>query len=277
MSKAMTGSEGLKAVLIFLHLPKAAGSTLARIIERQYGQGNVLRLYESIRGEEVATLSPERKENLRALIGHFYFGAHIYVTRPATYITILRDPVQRIISHYYYVRREPSHYLYPAAQQLSLCEYVIHCGKAEPNNDQTRLLAGSEHALEDGTWSAEMLPAAKVNLRDHFSVVGLVEEFDRSLILFKRVLGWRSPFYIKQNVSRRHAGNGGIPEEAIRVIRTYNEMDIHLYAYARQLLDEQARLDGESLERELRLFRTMNAIFGRLNGIKAAAAGRLRA
>jgi hypothetical protein len=47
-----------------------------------------------------------------------------------------------------------------------------------------------------------MLDIAKRNLASHFAVIGITEEFDRSLILMKRRLAWRHPFYTSQNVSR---------------------------------------------------------------------------
>lgn len=254
-------------IVIFLHLPKAAGSTLGSILERQYGQDRVLKLYDSFYGEELEALSPDRLERLRAIMGHFYFGAHQYSSKPATYVTFLRDPVKRVSSHYRYVQGDPGHYLYPVAQQHSLKEYVLHCGKAEPNNDQTRLLAGKDCALEDGTWSIEMLPAAKRNLKESFSTVGVVEEFDRSLILMKRVLGWRIPFYVKQNVSRPHKKDGGLDPDTVRVIQAHNQLDADLYVYAKSLMSKQLRDHGEALERELRLFNLLNSAYGMLNGM----------
>src|SRR5689334_6319058 len=131
-----------KPVLIFLHLPKAAGTTLTQIIERQYGASAILPLYDSSFGEELTVLSSSRMDNVRVVTGHVYFGAHAFLSRPSTYITMLRDPIDRVISHYYFVRGDPSHYLYDHAQKLSLKEYVEFCDRQEPNNDQTRLLAG---------------------------------------------------------------------------------------------------------------------------------------
>ncbi|HVX30184.1 MAG TPA: hypothetical protein VHA53_06860, partial [Nitrolancea sp.] len=127
-------------VVIFLHAPKTGGTTLVRIIERQSAPGSVLNLYDSSYGEELAAYPPEEIERIRAIAGHFYFGVHRFIARPSVYITVLRDPVARVISHYHFVRCSPGHYLYDAANELSLSEFVVACGPDEPNNDQTRLL-----------------------------------------------------------------------------------------------------------------------------------------
>src|SRR4030095_2657311 len=126
-------------LIIFLHLPKTAGSTLARIIERQYKANAILHLYPSSFGEELAAIPQNRMELVRIVMGHLYFGAHAFLSQPCTYLTMLRDPVDRVISHYNYVRHQPSHYLYHEACRMSLRDYVEFCGRQEPNNDQTRL------------------------------------------------------------------------------------------------------------------------------------------
>jgi hypothetical protein len=73
------------------------------------------------------------------------------------------------------------------------------------------------------------LNIAKKNLADHFAVVGITEEFDRSLILISRLLGWSHPFYTKQNVTRRHPHKEELPRETLRVLQAYNELDLELY------------------------------------------------
>src|SRR5439155_16537110 len=125
-------------------------------------------------------------------------------------------------------------------------------------NDQTRLLAGKDYASRSGACSHEMLAAAKRNLRDHFAVVGLTEDFDRSLILMKRVLGWSYPFYIRQNVNHRRPQKEDIPGETLRVIQAYNELDCELYRYGKELFQEQIRDQAAAFERELRMFKKLN-------------------
>ncbi len=203
-------------------------------------------------------------ENIGVVTGHIYFGVHSFVTGPFVYITMLRDPIERVISHYYYVRREPSHYLYPLAQEMSLSQYVISCGQAEPNNDQTRLLAGKDCATNEGYCLPEMLPEAKKNLYKYFSVVGITEEFDRSLILMKRALNWRTPIYVKKNVSQRRPRKEDLSIDTMMVIKAYNQLDCELYEYARGILEEQVRLQGGTFEQELRIFKKLNGFYSKL-------------
>lgn len=249
-----------------MHLPKTGGRTLVHILHRQYGRDAVLELYDSTRGEELATLAPQRIERLRAAIGHFYFGGHIFAPQPATYVTFLRDPVDRVISHYYFVRTDPSHYLFEVARRVDLREYVIACGPNEPNNDQTRLLAGKRFAADQEARLDEMLSTAKNNLDSHFALVGLTEEFDRSLLLLQRQFGWRQPFYRRQNRTYDRPTKESLPRRTIEVIEAHNELDLALYRFGRELFFEQCGRLGASLGADLRSFRRLNALYGVLRG-----------
>ena len=104
-----------------------------------------------------------------------------------------------------------------------------------------------------------------------FAVVGIAEEFDRSLILIKRILGWRNPFYTKQNVSRGRALKEDLAPETLRVIEAYNALDIELYRYAKQLFEENIRSQGPSFEKELQAFRMLNDTYRWLNVLLSAA------
>jgi hypothetical protein len=252
--------------LIFLHLPKTAGSTLRRILERQYGSDAVLGLYESTFGDEVATLTPEQMGSTRVIAGHFYFGVHEHLSGPWSYLTFLREPVERVVSHYHFVRRQPEHYLHEAALAMSLPEYVRFCGEAEPNNDQTRLLAGAAMASADGTSAPAMLPAAKRNLDSH-AAVGLTEAFDASLVLMRRVFGWGRPFYVRQNVREQRSGSQSVPADEREVIRTYNALDVELYRHACERFARDVAAQGNGYAREVRMFRSLNPLYGRLQGL----------
>ena len=103
---------------------------------------------------------PESKtDRVQVIMGHLWYGAHALLPRPATYLTVLRDPIDRIISHYYFVQRDERHYLHQVVQGMSLEEYMSSGSSTEMLNDQTRLLAGGATA-ETGHLSADVLATA---------------------------------------------------------------------------------------------------------------------
>ena len=80
-------------------------------------------------------------------MGHMGFGLHDYLPQGASYITMLRDPIDRIVSHYYYVLQNQGHYLHKevAGKGLSLEQFADSALSTELDNGQTRVLAGLEH------------------------------------------------------------------------------------------------------------------------------------
>jgi hypothetical protein len=249
--------------LIFLHIPKAAGSTLHKIIARQYASDSIysidgLRVHESI--AEFKQLPEAKRSEIKVLKGHMRFGLHEYLPQPSTYITILRDPVERIISHYYYVLRSPEHYLYEqvTSRNMSLTDYICSGITKELNNSQTRLLC-TKAALETyEQGSKEILESAKKNIQEKFAVVGLAEKFDETLILLKRNFKWNLPFYIKANITKDRPLKNDISQETLKIIEQYNELDVELYEFISKKFQKIITQSGALFEMELKQLQLVN-------------------
>lgn len=110
-----------------------------------------------------------------------------------------------------------------------------------------------------GQCPPEILERAKKNLKEHFKVVGLLERFDESPILFKRAFGWRFPFHSRGNVTKARPSKMAISKDALRVIEKYNELDIELYRYGKEMFEEQVSKQP-SLEKEVKVFRFLNRL-----------------
>ena len=255
-------------LVIFLHIPKAAGTTLRDILYRQYEKEYIYELdgQNFLQSQEDSKhLNAKEKDKIRLLMGHMYFGLHEFVSSPSSYITMLRDPIEKVISYYYFVSKLTAHpdYKLIKSQNVSLKKY---CTMNKPNmcNAQTRFLAGENFSQVNN--EPIMLEQAKKNLQEYFSLVGITERFDESLILMKQKLGWNSnPYYYRRNTNKTNSyAKLRIQEDTLATIREYNQLDIELYKYAYELFERDLSLNNDSnFKRSLSRFKFFNKIYGK--------------
>ncbi len=249
--------------IIFLHIPKTAGTTLHDIIERHYEPAAVC-TFGSDAHTAVADfkkLNLKEREQVRLLRGHMAFGLHEYLPATDDYFTILRNPVDRVISYYNFILRTPDHYLYQIIQSsnMSLSDLLRSKLPLMMNDAQVRLLSGVWGDVPFGEVSDEMRQTAESNLREYFVVVGITEEFDKTLCLLREELNWGSNIqYERQNVSHRGLTQQQLPAETIDLIRHANQMDIALYTFAKGLFAQQAKQQGFWFPIKVKLFQARN-------------------
>jgi hypothetical protein len=188
------------------------------------------------------------RADLRAVVGHFWFGVHRHLGRPATYITLLRDPVDRVLSLFYHLNEDEN-------PKMELEEFLASPPYREVDNDQTRRIAGVEPEL--GKCTRRTLDLAKDNLRRHFSVVGVTDRFDETLVLLKRKLGWAKHLcYYSKHINRDRPPADSVPQPIRDAILRWNELDRELYDFACSALDELIYSQDEGFRSELRELRT---------------------
>jgi hypothetical protein len=241
--------------LIFLHLPKCGGTTLNRIIEWEY---NPLRIFSI---DPILYLWSYHKLNrwpasrlvkLQVLKGHMPFGIHRRLPQPFTYITFLRDPVERVISAYYFARNYLLHPKHRWISKLTLEEYV----RLSPNhNVQTKYLSGREFVgdYHAGDCTEEMLAMARENLLRHFSLVGLTERFDEGLALLKIIFGWQISKYAKFNVTKTRLKKISLPASTVELIKERNQYDVALYDFGVPIFNETRARYGDEVQKQIDL------------------------
>lgn len=230
--------------LIFLHIPKAAGTTLQEIIVRHYAGGKVYRFTGNQQQWQSFCESPlEERAQYDLLTGHVHFGLHEFLPDPATYITMLRDPIDRVVSHYHFVMANPDHYLHSvlAGGRYTLHDYAVTRVSHELDNDQVRWLCARDHFdVPVGEVSREMVEEAKWNLANAFGVIGLVERFGDSLRCLRSAFGWEEVHPPERRNANRHRPTlDRVAPDTIAAIREINRYDCELYDYARVLFEEQ--------------------------------------
>ncbi len=254
--------------IIFLHVPKTGGATVVAIARRLFSATAVLALPESLAAARaaLAQLAEADRRRLRFLHGHVPFGVHGAMPGATRYLTLLRHPVARLVSVYYYARRRPEWDAHRAIheRQLTLEQFVDSDAAAEFNDGQTRFLAGSDEPVT----TREALAKAVRNLEREVAVVGITERFDESLLVCRRQFGWDAIHYVRQNVNRRRPALAGVPPRVVALIERRNALDLELYAVGQRALDAAVAAIPSAAD-QLRRFRAVNRVY---DGIGTAAA-----
>ena len=90
-----------------MHIPKTGGTTLNSLLEAQFSCESIFNIKvidnKYYNTNDFISLPESKREKISYLSGHMSFGLHNYMVGNAQYITMLRQPVARIVSFYYHV------------------------------------------------------------------------------------------------------------------------------------------------------------------------------
>ena len=230
--------------LIFLHLPKNGGSSLRPILRRYFDSSNkfTIRLVrnDKLNIDTFVNLPENKRAKIRYLQGHMSFGLHKYMQGPTDYVTILRKPVDRIISFYYYVLSLPEHRLHREIVDgnMSLYDFAQRVNEPDVHNAQVRFISG----LDDR--GDLMLEKALENIEHYFPVVGLLEQYNTSLILLKEVYHLHTPYYRIENRSKGRKKVEELPTSTTQLIEELNREDNLLYQAVEERFAKQIEQVG---------------------------------
>ena len=238
--------------LIFLHIQKCAGNSLIDIL-----QGHVP-ARKTLKGHLLHANAPEIKkpiQNYKLIVGHNTYHDMSLLPVDPVYITMLRDPIERILSLYYFWRSHRWDYIERydlkgprLAKQLPLADFIEHEApeaKLSIRNAQaSQFLNGLRGSPE--LPDHELLRIAKQRL-DTCAFVGITERFEPSIDLLCHIFGWQRPDttrYVNQSSSneRKHpryepTKRPPLDETIRKRLVELNGADIPLYAYASDMFN----------------------------------------
>jgi hypothetical protein len=230
-------------LVIFLHLPKTAGTTLYSLLTSALkpsvgidsdNEGETLRRF--------LALPQHERDMLQLAYGHMPYGLHRFVKQRCHYVVFLRHPVDRVISAYYFVKRMPEHPLHNRLKDgMTLGQFAC---LNENNNVQTRWLC--RYDIIGILEPAKLTPwwnYREVLTEFHFQqakeclqaccLVGFQETLGRDVLDLFRYLGLSPPDEIPRlNETSERPDVNEVDKETYEIIANHNRFDFELYQYA---------------------------------------------
>jgi hypothetical protein len=233
--------EPIAPPLIFIHVPKAAGSTLNSVFMKNY------KFRADSRGHDFfARYTPRELVNLAGaprseddrvrpafFTGHVNLDNPIFRAMPVRFVavTLLREPIERVVSHYRFNSTQPSAIQDTIrSERLSVIDYCRKYGSAV--SSQYRVFA------PDGD-----VDVALRRLETEVSFFGLQSQFEPSVRALSRLLGLPTTSY--KALNRTPAGAAGVTPEEVAELRSLLTDDVVFYDAATEIY--RARLTSLGL------------------------------
>jgi len=230
-------------VLIHLHIPKTGGVSLTSILSTHFETDE--QITQPI--HTFLELSPTNLAPYRLIAGHFTYNIQDVVSGNPIFVTMLRHPLDRIISFYHYVRSKPKNDFYFISSQVSFEEFIDFDNIAinwHVQNQMTAMLCGYDK--NDQRPTEQDLPLAKARLKQ-MPFFGLTKFFQESMYLLHYTFNWDHNFeVVHRNATVNRPSTQQIPDSLRRRILDDNQLDLQLYTFAvalfrkryRQMVDE---------------------------------------
>ena len=279
-------------ILIFFHIPKAGGTTMEFVLAQSFPGDQHFNAYVGVPDSAISTasraliaekynlLSAEEKRSIRCVFGgHMPMGIHTLFDRPTRYFTIVRHPVDRVISSFYFIKDKSYAPHYELIKNMTLEQYMDCRIGLDPFDHQVRLLSGCEEL--DGPWGVDGKPVpaaavedrhlqqAKRNIEEHFLTAAPLKAFSTLIVFLRRLYGWslRSSLYEFQNATARRPQVADLPKATRRRIEDYNQHDMALYEWINVRFADQIRAFDGKISRDRRLFSVANSAFRQIGRV----------
>jgi len=206
-----------KTVIIFNHIPKTGGTSLLHFFQDIFGPDHCFR--HRARDSKTDKYSPaikdvphEDRQKLRFVAGHFDYGNHRLFDAPCKYLSVLRDPVDRLISDYNYNRKAGRADLKEIASSMSLAEYFRY----KMDQPKSRLTYSAQVEFMTRRQTAQ---EAKSVIRNRYLACCVLDQLNDLQRLLARLYDRPDLAPLTINKSQKPRAKPNIPEDLIAELK----------------------------------------------------------
>lgn len=233
---------------LFLHIQKTAGTSIIHLARQYYGS-NLTSHGDCWNGR------PQDFQEVGFVSGHIGYQFAKPLMQDRFSFTFLRDPVERILSMYYFCRgRNPDEFdIYRRAHELNFPDFLEAaqwdpCIKKNIWNNQVWQLAHGYAHQDNRTIGdfdpTELLDLAKQHLLD-FSYVGFTETFDTDAHTILKHLSIPTPLHIpKLNDLPSRPHSELLSPSVLNLLAELTALDKQLYLFAAEKMRSTSRFKG---------------------------------
>jgi len=222
----------------YIHIEKTGGQSLNFMLRNSFGlqHCDVLSINKSVDYFDYQEYLGMKKffPNLKSICGHMvkpYSDIYEKLNREIFYFTFLRDPVQRMISHYQYLVTHHPEYASPFPEWIE---------DVDQHNLMTKKIAG-----EDSVDKAIAI------INERVGYVGIFEEYNLSMQMLDFYLPHKLNMYaVRKNNPKDNAARKAIVEnpEWMDLVIQSNINDRKLYDYAKDVVFPRQKEKYESAQ-----------------------------
>ena len=223
--------------LIYVHIPKTAGSTFRNVLKKQYKKRHsffIHDFYPEYSINYLNQLSNVEIEKYNVIGGHCtqFLRNRGFAQKKVVY---LRNPINQILSGFYHVKRSVFNKSHKGFQSLNTVEeFLTYSEENGGFNGQVNYLSIKPELFFNGLPNDLPIEQQLIKAKEFIescNYVFITEEFDESLMILQSELNWQIPYYLAKNVS----ANRDRTEKDDKIVQRLEEgqkYDFELYRYA---------------------------------------------
>lgn len=226
IEKTITNKKKQKSLIAFFHSQRTAGTTIKKIMKQEFGENKVYYQRTVNSFKRWCDLNDEELDDFRVFASHDNFTLNPKIQRDCFLMSIVREPVDRAISLYYYLKGRPEHMLYNLAVEKNITDFYKEAPYISPNyviNVQTLRVCGKKDFQK-----------AKETIEKYFSLVAPFERIDEAIEYIRFYFGLSSNFKLEKSEPKINYAYDSLDKDTIDIIKSINNEDILLYEYVKK-------------------------------------------